>query len=52
MKAQRRGRDIALLICNLTARKEWMVNAMPWPLNPRETTQYPSCRRTGKTREV
>jgi hypothetical protein len=38
MQAKRRGREIALLICNFVAEKEWLVNAMSQPLNPHEAT--------------
>jgi hypothetical protein len=38
-KAQRRSRGIALRFLNLGARWEWVVNATPRPLYPRE--RYP-----------
>jgi hypothetical protein len=39
MMAQRGSGGIALLIFNLGARWEWVVNTVPWPLYPKKETQ-------------
>jgi hypothetical protein len=35
-RVHRGSRGIALLILDLSARRAWLVNSMPWPLYPRE----------------
>jgi hypothetical protein len=42
------GRDIALLILNLGARWQWVVNSMLRPLYPQEGTPVPNLQQAGR----
>jgi hypothetical protein len=44
-QSQRGGRGIAVLMLASGARREWVVSAVPWPIDPRKETQYPLYRR-------
>jgi len=48
-RRQRGGSGTALPILNLSPRRVWVANAMPWPLYPQETEQVPILKEAGWT---